>query len=1002
MGRKKGAESNSSKEEDSKATPFVNLTPHGLKKDCSGPIPEAYDRASVECAWDAWWQAQGFYRPANNPTAENFVMVIPPPNVTGTLHLGHALTSAIEDSLTRWNRMKGRNVLWVPGIDHAGIATQVVVEKKLWKTSKLTRHDIGREKFLEEVWKWKEENGNKIVEQIRRLGSSCDWDRMAFTMDEKLCVAVTEAFKRMHQQGIIFRANRLVNWSCHLRTAISNVEVEPLELKNSTFIKVPGHEKSVEFGVIHSFAYKLADDPNSEIIVATTRIETMLGDVAVAVHPEDQRYKDFHGRKLKHPFHDRLLDIVLDPELVNMEFGTGAVKVTPAHDPNDFNCGKRHNLEMINIFTDEGRLNSNGGKFEGMMRYDVRRLIIKELEDLNLYRGKENNPMVLGKCQRSGDIVEPILKPQWWVDCANMAKRAADSVRNGDLQIIPKSSEKIWFHFLDNIQDWCISRQLWWGHRIPAYRVLVDGKRADDDSDGHWWVVASSAEEAIQLAKNRFGSELDSSKISVEQDEDVLDTWFSSGLFPFSVFGWPNPSKDFDTFYPTNLLETGHDILFFWVARMVMMGLQLTDKLPFKTVFLHPMVRDKYGRKMSKSLGNVVDPLDVIEGISLEALHVKLENGNLPTEEIQKAKAGQKKDYPKGIPECGADALRFALLDYLVQERNVNLDVDRVHGYRQFCNKLWQATKFCLSNFASDFAPSEIDLTQARFVDKWILSRLSSTCKMMNDGFANFKFSKATSAIYDFWLKDFCSVYVEACKPLFFSPEKFSVSERRLVENVLYECLDKGLRLIHPVMPFVSEELFQRLPGRGFSDSIMISVYPEHNPRWSNDSVEEEMNLVLETLHIANSSRSNLDIPLSARPKAFIKCSTPDSYRISMLGSAIVESMAKLDSIEVLSSDDLLPKGCVASVVSSQVTLFLSVEGLINFEKQIDKLQKRVTNIEKWIIGKEKMTSQPQYQLNTPEDVREKHSTEISEKKIEKQKLNEAIKHLESLKLCEQ
>ena len=918
MGKKKASQEDTKAEEK-----WVDPTPPGQKKDLSAPMADSYIRERVESAWDAWWTSRGFYGLEEEKARDfkdQFVMVIPPPNVTGSLHLGHALMCSVEDVLTRFHRMNGKATLWVPGVDHAGIATQVVVEKMLWKTQGKTRHDIGREAFVDLVWKWKEEYGGKIFNQIKRLGCSADWNREAFTMNENFCDAVNEAFIRMFQNGKIYRANRLVNWSCELRTAISNVEVEPLELKGAQLLKVPGHARKVEFGVIHSFAYKVADS-DEEIIVATTRIETMLGDVAVAVHPEDPRYKKFHGKKLRHPFHERLLEIVLDPILVNMEFGTGAVKITPAHDPNDFECGKRHGLVMINILTEAGKINHNGGKFEGMMRYDARWHVLKELEALGLYRGKDPNPMVLGICQRSGDVVEPLLKPQWWVDCSEMAKKSCEAVKSGTLQIIPSSQEKTWFNWLENIQDWCISRQLWWGHRIPAYRVLIDGKKPEDDSDTNNWVVAKTAEEALALAQKKLSSHPPSS-ISLEQDEDVLDTWFSAGLFPFAVFGWPKETNDLKSFYPTSLLETGHDILFFWVARMVMMGIELTGKLPFKQIFLHPMVRDKYGRKMSKSLGNVVDPLDVIEGISLEELHAKLEKGNLPASEIDKAKAGQKKDYPKGIPECGADALRFTLMDYMIQERNINLDVDRVFGYRQFCNKLWNATKFCIANLGTDFKPCTLDVASLDFSSKWIISRLAQTAKAAFEGISSFQFNRATSSIYSFWMKEFCAVFMETSKPAF--QDGSSPALKAIYQNVLYTCLDAGLKLLHPFMPFVTEELWQRLPGRTESESIMISSYPKFDSAWIDDKVEEDMKLVLDIVHAINSSRDGLDIPKSSRPEVFAECSDENSARVCSLGKDVVSTLGKTCKLDVVASKSI-PSGCVRSIVSSSISLHLAV-----------------------------------------------------------------------------
>ena len=620
---------------------FNDNTPAGEKKLLADVFPPTYQPKYVESAWQAWWEKCGYYQPDVNEALkktsdEKFVMVIPPPNVTGSLHLGHALTTAIEDTITRWNRMKGKVSLWVPGTDHAGIATQSVVEKKLKKEQGITRHDLGRDEFIRRVWEWKETYGNKITNQIRCLGASVDWSREAFTMDKNLSKAVVEAFVKFFEDGLIYRDTRLINWSCALQSAISEIEVDYIDLEGKTFLAVPNHKQKdkYEFGMITSFAYTV-DGTDEEIVVATTRLETMLGDTAVAVHPNDPKYAHLHGKYVKHPFIDRKIPIICDDILVDMNFGTGAVKITPAHDPNDYMCGKRNDLEFIIVLTGDGKVASNGGKFAGLMRYDARIAIEEELKSLGLFRGKEINKMRLGLCSRSGDIIEPMLTPQWYVDCTSMAARSVQAVKNGDLKIVPDMHEATWYRWLENIKDWCISRQLWWGHRIPAYFARVSGEDELDKNDAannSRWIVARSHTDALSIAASKLN--VSESAIILEQDEDVLDTWFSSGLFPISVFGWPDNTVDLKAFYPTSLLETGLDILFFWVARMVMMGLHLTDTLPFTTVYLHAMVRDKYGRKMSKSLGNVIDPLEVINGCQLDDLIKKIEEGNLPAKEV--------------------------------------------------------------------------------------------------------------------------------------------------------------------------------------------------------------------------------------------------------------------------------------------------------------------------------------------------------------------------------
>ena len=569
------------------ARSYVNPTPVGQLKDMSTPMEPAYKPHAVEASWNDWWEASGYYKGESSPEDKRpkFSICLPPPNVTGSLHLGHALTVAVQDLLCRWHKMRGYNVLWIPGTDHAGIATQVVVEKKLWKERKQTRHDLGREAFVKEVYGWKDQYGANIFRQLRRLGCSLDWSREVFTMDEPRAKSVTAAFIKFHEAGLIYRDVRLTNWCCQLRSGISDIEVDYIDVETRTRIAVPGHPKdrTYVFGVIWSFAYKLVGS-DDEIIVATTRPETMLGDTAVAVHPDDPRYAKYHGKFLQHPFVDRQVKIITDGTLVDMTFGTGAVKVTPAHDPNDFACGRRHGLPEITIFTDEGAMAANTGQFAGMMRLDARVEVLKALKEKGLSRGEENNKMRLGKCSRTGDIIEPMLKPQWWVDCSGMAKRATDAVRNGELSIKPEDHKKTWFRWLDNIRDWCVSRQLWWGHRIPAYYVKVKGQPLEEP------VVAGSAADAI--AKVVAERECAASDVTLVQDEDVLDTWFSSGLFPFSTLGWPDETHaDLQAWHPTTLLETGQDILFFWVARMVMCSLQLTDKLPFNEVYLHAMVR---------------------------------------------------------------------------------------------------------------------------------------------------------------------------------------------------------------------------------------------------------------------------------------------------------------------------------------------------------------------------------------------------------------------------
>uniref|UniRef100_T1PE59 Valine--tRNA ligase n=1 Tax=Musca domestica TaxID=7370 RepID=T1PE59_MUSDO len=982
--------------ETKEAAVYKANTAPGEMKDISGPLPDAYSPGYVEAQWYSWWEKQGFFTPEygrnsisdKNPKG-NFVMVIPPPNVTGSLHLGHALTNAIEDAITRYNRMKGKTTLWVPGCDHAGIATQVVVEKLLWREQKLTRHDLGREKFIEKIWDWRREKGVRIYDQLKCLGSSYDWTRVAFTMDPKLCKAVTEAFVRLHEDGSIYRSSRLVNWSCTLRSAISDIEVDKIDIPGRTFFSIPGYDEKVEFGVLVKFAYKV-EDSDDEIIVATTRIETMLGDTAVAVHPNDERYKHLHGKFVKHPFCARRLPIVCD-EFVDMNFGTGAVKITPAHDPNDYEVGKRCNLPFITIFNDDGYIIGDYGEFTGMKRFVCRKQILEKLKELGLYRETVNNPMVVPFCSRSKDVVEPMIKPQWYVKCSEMAEKATEAVRSGELKIIPEHHTKTWYHWMDGIRDWCVSRQLWWGHRIPAYYVTFNDPSitAGSSDDEAYWIVARSQEEALAKAAERF--KVDASKIVLNQDEDVLDTWFSSGLFPFSVFGWPDNTADLEAFYPTSLLETGHDILFFWVARMVFFGQKLLGKLPFKEVYLHPMVRDAHGRKMSKSLGNVIDPMDVIKGISLEGLHAQLVNSNLDPREIDKAKAGQKQDFPNGIPECGSDALRFALCAYITQARDINLDINRVQGYRFFCNKLWNATKFALMYFTGDEKfTSNFQLNGSENnMDVWILSRLSAAVETCNNGFEQYDFAAATTACYSFWLYDLCDVYLECLKPIF---QSGTDDQKMAARKTLFACLDLGLKLLSPFMPFITEELYQRLPRADSTPSICVTSYPD-NTYWRNEQVEKDVEFMQKAARIIRSARSDYNLPNKTKTEAYIVCTDSQPNDILKKYASDLATVSYCSKIEF---DQTPPAGCAILTVSGQCEVHLLLKGLIEADKEIAKLQKKQAQLEQAVTKLKQAMSASDYTTKVPAEVQTANTEKLAQSESEIQRIAQAM---ETLKL---
>ncbi|CAE6413283.1 unnamed protein product [Rhizoctonia solani] len=929
-------------------TAFVNTTPAGEKKDLSQAMAAGYNPIAVESAWYDWWNKEGFFKPQMGPDGKpkstgRFILPCPPPNVTGSLHIGHGLTVAIQDSLVRWNRMLGRTTLFVPGYDHAGISTQSVVEKRLYKATGQTRHDLGREKFLETVWDWKHDYQGRITKQMERLGGSYDWTRVAFTMDENLSRAVSETFCRLHEEGIIYRANRLVNWCVKLNTTLSNLEVDQKELKGRTLLNVPGYDEKerFEFGVITSFAYPI-EGSNEKIIIATTRPETMLGDTAVAVHPDDPRYKHLHGKFVSHPFlPNRRMPIVTDSITVNMEFGTGAVKITPAHDPNDYDVGMRHNLEFINILNDDGTLNENvGERFKGMKRFHARRAVVDALKELGLYVEQKDNPMQIPICAKSGDIIEPVMKPQWWVNCKPLAEEAIKRTRAGELLITPKQSEAEWYRWLENIQDWCISRQLWWGHRCPAYFVDIEGTQ-QDKHDGKWWVVGRSEQEARERAKKLAGG----SKFTLHQDEDTADMRY---------------------FYPASMLETGWDILFFWVARMVLLGIKLTGQMPFKEVLCHAMVRDAHGRKMSKSLGNVIDPVDVIEGITLDRLQEKLKEGNFDEREIVKAMAGQKKDFPKGIPQCGTDALRFALCAYSSGGRDINLEILRVEGYRKFCNKLWNATKFAMLKLDEDFVPesSAKPTGQKTIVEKWILHKLDVAAVDTNKALEERNFMSATSAVYNFWLYELCDVFIEAMKPM--TDESASAAVKRSAQNTLYTCLDLGLKLLHPFMPFVTEELWQRLPRRPDDNakSIMVSSYPVKEPAFENSAAEKDFDKVFNVIKQSRSLAAQYNV--QSNIQIFISSTLPEEADMITTQTPTISSLIKGCKSSTVTSD--IPEGCGSVVLSPTLTVHLLVKGMVDLDAEVSKLDKKLGLAQMSADKIRKLQEQPDYEKNLPEN----------------------------------
>uniref|UniRef100_A0A8B9M9M8 Valine--tRNA ligase, mitochondrial n=1 Tax=Accipiter nisus TaxID=211598 RepID=A0A8B9M9M8_9AVES len=792
-------------------------------------LPPTYSPRYVETAWYSWWERQGLFTPPASVSGVKNIrggLVLPPPNVTGSLHLGHALTVALQDALVRWRRMQGWSVLWVPGTDHAGIATQAVVERWLWQQRGLRRQDLTRSEFLEEVWAWKQRHGDEILRQLRALGASLDWSRCAFTMDPGFSRAVVEAFVRLHEAGLIHRDRRLVTWSCALRSALADVEVEPRALTGPTALRVPGCPQPVTFGVLVTFAYPVEGGDGLELPVATTRPETMLGDVAVAVHPDDPRYR-VRGRGF--------MGVSLVP--------AGAVKVTPGHSSPDLALARAHGLPLLSVIGDDALSRIASQCFlcphasclsptmspcpQGIHRFVAREKVVAALAERGLYRGTQDHAMTLPMCSRSGDVIEYLLKSQWFLRCREMAERAREAVTSGRLQLVPKFHEKNWKTWMDNIGDWCLSRQLWWGHRVPAYRVGVPSAGSPPEHPEGLWVVGRSEAEARAAAARTLCCPPDELELQLQQDPDVLDTWFSSALFPFAALGWPEETPDLQRFYPTNVLETGSDLLFFWVARMVMLGQQLTGRLPFSQVLLHSLVRDSHGRKMSKSLGNVIDPCDIIAGASLQELQERLHHRLLDPHELTVATEGQRRQFPHGIPECGTDALRMALCSHNVHGDDIRLDVGTALSYRHFCNKIWNAVKFVLAALGPDFVPQPPEEVPGWHpMDRWVLSRLVQAVAECGRRMEALEVHGAIAAVHHFWLRSFCDVYLETAKPTLRDPATTAETRRTLLS-----CAELGLRLLAPFAPFLGEELWQRLP-RAPPAPPTLCLAPFPDPCW--------------------------------------------------------------------------------------------------------------------------------------------------------------------------
>lgn len=834
----------------------------------TGNISSTYDPLSLEERIYESWMKKGYFHAEVEPEKVPFSIVIPPPNVTGVLHLGHAMDETMQDILIRWSRMKSMNTLWIPGTDHAGIATQARVEGALAQEG-ISRHDLGRERFLERVWDWKEKYGGTIISQLKRLGASCDWDRLRFTMDEGCSEAVKEVFIRLYNEGLIYQGSYIVNWCPRCHTAISDIEVEHEDREgNLWYIKYP-------------YA-----DGSGYITVATTRPETMLGDTAVAVNPSDGRYSDKNGKSLILPLIGREIPIIVD-EFVDPAFGTGAVKVTPAHDPNDYAMGQRHSLATIIVIGHDGRMTSDAGKFTGLDRYEARKAVIKELEEQGLLLKVEAHSHAVGQCSRCDTIIEPLVSKQWFVKMKPLAEPALQAVRDGRIQFVPERFTKIYTNWLEDIKDWCISRQLWWGHRIPVYYC----------QDCNETIAAK--EKPSKCGK--CGSE------NLIQDPDVLDTWFSSGLWPFSTMGWPKDTGELKHFYPTSVLVTGRDIIFFWVARMIFMSMHFMDEVPFKKVLIHGLVLDGEGKKMSKSKGNTIDPMNIMS-------------------------------------KYGADSLRFTIITGTAPGTDVRFQQERLEGSRNFANKIWNASRFTLMNL-TDFAPSahslddlcRLDLTIA---DRWIISRYNSLIEEVDRQLGRYDLGEAAKAIYEFIWDEFCDWYIEIVKPRLYGKE--TDASKGVAQNVLWFVLKHTLELLHPFMPFLTEEIWQHLPHEG--ESIMVAQWPKTSGKADDSSSVEKMLEAMDIIRNIRNQRAEVGVPPSKRIKAIFRASESKSAELGQI-AGMISHLAGLDELTSILSDAETPDKSI-SLVASGYEIFLPLAGLVDADKEIARLNKEIESVD--------------------------------------------------------
>ncbi|NCN44545.1 MAG: valine--tRNA ligase [Piscirickettsiaceae bacterium CG_4_9_14_3_um_filter_43_564] len=911
-----------------------------------------FDPQSIETKWYQIWENRGYFKPQPSTTGKTYSIMIPPPNVTGSLHMGHAFQDTIMDTLTRYHRMRGDETLWQPGTDHAGIATQMVVERQL-AAKGLSRHDLGRDTFTQKIWEWKAESGGTITQQLRRLGASPDWSRERFTMDDGLSNAVKEVFVKLYEEGLIYRGKRLVNWDPVLHTAVSDLEVLSEE----------------EMGSLWHMRYPLSDG-SGHLVVATTRPETLFGDQAVAVHPDDERYQSLIGQTITLPLVGREIPIIAD-DYVDMEFGTGCVKITPAHDFNDYEIGKRHNLPLLNIMTIDAALNEAvPEKYQGLDRYEARKQAIKDLESADLIEKIEPHKLMVPRGDRTHAVIEPFLTDQWYVAVQELAKPAIDAVKNGDIEFVPKNWENTYFEWMNNLQDWCISRQIWWGHRIPAWY----------DDNGKVYVARTEEEVRRQY-------QLDPS-INLVQDDDVLDTWFSSALWTFSTLGWPKNTPELKKFHPTSVLVTGFDIIFFWVARMIMMTLKFTNQVPFKQVYVHGLVRDGEGQKMSKSKGNVLDPIDLIDGIDLESLVAKRTTGMMQPEKSTAIEKATRKQFAQGIDAYGTDALRFTFASLASTGRDIRFDLNRCEGYRNFCNKLWNATRYVLMNTeGQDTGKDESLQTSLSLADRWIISKLQKVEADVAKHFNQYRFDLAANSLYEFTWNEYCDWYLELVKPILNSNTS-TKAEQRGTRQTLVSVLETILRLLHPITPYITEEAWQSVaPLAGKTGkTIMLQPYPESNEALIDPVAERELEWVKQFIMGVRKIRSEMDIAPSKKLDILLANLNEQDQQWLSQNKTSLTTLAKLNTLTQLDNEQSAPESAVTLV--GEMKILIPMAGLIDKTAELNRLNKEIQKLEADIQRVTNKLSNESFIAKAPEAVVEK----------EKLKLVETEKALSNLK----